>query len=214
MNKIFGICFLFLTAHFSNAQKTQRFKNEVYMCRDQRKQFINNLVNNSGIQNILHNENISKRCNFFLTETIDYFNHFLNEINNKENISYKNIVKDNDSKNLFIENLKNNNLDKLFEFYKKILEYDKFDVIYKVIDFYIEKETDNKIYNFLNSIYDTHIINNVLDKFIKNIEDILLDVPNANIKLIHLINHLKSNNIKKINYIDILKNINNDSDDD
>lgn len=33
------------------------FKNEVYMCRDQRKQFINNLVNNSGIQNILHNEN-------------------------------------------------------------------------------------------------------------------------------------------------------------
>ena len=167
-----------------------------------------------SIHNILNNENISKRCNFFLTETIDYFNHFLNEINTKENISYKNIVKDNDSKNLFIENLKNNNFDKLFELYKKILEYDKFDVIYKVIDFYIEKEIDNKIFNFLNSIHDTNIINHVLDTFIKNIEDILLDVPNANIKLIHLINHLKSNNIKKINYIEILKNINNDSDED
>jgi hypothetical protein len=33
------------------------FKNEVYMSRDQRKQFINNLVNNPGIQNIIHNEN-------------------------------------------------------------------------------------------------------------------------------------------------------------
>jgi carboxylesterase type B len=34
MNKIFGICFLFLASHFSTAQKIQRFKNEVYMSID------------------------------------------------------------------------------------------------------------------------------------------------------------------------------------
>ena len=116
---------------------------------------------------------------------------------------------------IFFEALKNNNTyQDLLNIYKKFIknldnkEYNNF--IEKVIDYFMNDKKNNiNIIYFLNEINNEEMIYNIIEKFINNIEDILLDIPCANEKLIYIINNLKYNHDKKNNFIEILKNIDN-----
>ena len=64
--------------------------------------------------------------------------------------------------------------------------------------------------NFLLNIEknDGKLIYEILENNINNIEDIMLDVPNANIKIKYIVENL--NNDKKELFLNILNNIKND----
>jgi hypothetical protein len=52
-----------------------------------------------------------------------------------------------------------------------------------------------------------------LDKYISNIKDVMLDIPNANIKILQLIDLLPFDKNKNVKYTNIIKNIIFESDD-
>ena len=109
---------------------------------------------------------------------------------------------------MFINKLNiNENFNELYNIYKNIS--DKSNIIYKCIDIFIGETKHNKnIINFLIEIKDSNLIYSILEKIIENIEDIMLDIPNANDKLLYLIDNINYNNSKKIEFINILKSIN------
>lgn len=63
-------------------------------------------------------------------------------------------------------------------------------------------------------IKDSNLIYSILEKMIENIEDIMLDIPNAHDKLLYLIDNINYNNSKKLEFINILKDINNSDSED
>ena len=68
----------------------------------------------------------------------------------------------------------------------------------------------------IKEINDIEIYYNALNDYISNINDILLDIPNANIKLINLIEKIDYDKNKNDKYIHMLKTIileNSESDD-
>ena len=79
----------------------------------------------------------------------------------------------------------------------------------KCIDKFIGETKHNKnIINFLIEIKDGNLIYSILEKIIENINDIMLDIPNAHEKLLYLIDNINYTNNKKIQFINILKNLN------
>jgi hypothetical protein len=173
------------------------------------------------IKKLSKNE-VSKRLLFFLNDIILILNDFSN-IQNKNNLCYekqntiKNInsttnINENKSisKHAFIEKIKNNiiNINELNNIFTKFEKDDKIEVLYKSIDIIIDKKdiNDNFI-NLLNEVSDKDIIIDSLNKIINNLDDIILDIPDADKKLLYIINNLK--NIE--NYIknDIITKINN-----
>ena len=175
------------------------------------KSLFNNFVNT--IKTIINNSQLSKRSKFFLEDINLNFELFLsNNVVNK-----KNIVDDENLLNNFLTKLNNeNNSIELYNIYKNINSSYKENIIYKTIDKFIsEIKYKKNIINFLIEIKDGNLIYYILEKMIDNIEDIMLDIPNINEKLLYLIDNINYNNAKKINFINILKNINeSDSEED
>lgn len=175
------------------------------------------------IKNLLINVELSKRSQFFLGDTIAMLEQF---IENKSNIEQKDIkeIKEKDpkeikfNKNLFIEKLQNinqNSIDDLVNLYKELNEQYQQEVLYKSIDMFInQRNTNYHIINFLTKINDVNNMYVIFEKMINNIDDIMLDIPDANSKLIYLIEYTKYNHCKKNEFINILNNIDSDSEDD
>lgn len=164
--------------------------------------------------------NISKRSIFFLNDIILMLNNFINKKNEKHNEIIKTIKLNNpdenlDNKNLFINNLKNNNHKTMIELYNKINNIDyKNEIINKTIDKLLNNKNTNNIILFLKDISDNNYILNNIEKIIENIDDIILDIPDAINKLLLLINELDFDKIKKNKFINILENIKHDSDEE
>ena len=167
---------------------------------------------NNIINKIINNNKLSKRSTFFLLEIINFFNCFIKNDKNNDTDSNDN-NKDNNNIKIFFDMLKNNNsYEDLLNIYKKFSknldnnQYKNF--VHKLIDFYInDKKNNSNILFILNEINNEDIIYNSIDFFVNNIEDILLDIPCANEKLIYIMNNLKYDYIKKNDFIEILENI-------
>jgi hypothetical protein len=185
------------------------------------------------IKNLLKNGELTKRTHFFLEEIIVMFDLFIqnksnidnssnNNINNKDTNDFKEIKHNKDIKHyktLFIERLNNislNNIDELVSIYNKLNDQYKYDVLYKSVEIFIgQRKTDDNIIKFLIKINDVNNIYTIIEKIINNIEDIMLDIPNANSKLIYLIEYSSYIHTKKNEYIQYLNSLeDSDSEDD
>ena len=170
-----------------------------------------NLFNHytSIINQIILADKVSKRSNFFLSVIVDTFEIFKNEKKN----TVENKVKD-DKKMSLLDAIKNNsNMVELLSIYKKI-ENNKDNLsksIYQIIDLFISQKNKNKlIIDFINEIKNNDLVFDSIDQFIDDIDDIMLDVPDAKNKMILFLEDIKDKRtIVKINY---LKNL--DSDDE
>ncbi len=159
------------------------------------------------ISQIMENIQLSKRSSFFLENIISNLKIFSSSNNN---ISINNEAKLFDEEKLnstFMLKLNaNENYNELYNIYKNI--NDKSTIIYKCIDKFISEKKHNKnIINFLIEIKNSNLIYSILEKIIDNIQDIMLDIPDANVKLLYLINNINYNNNKKDEFINILKNM-------
>jgi len=173
-----------------------------------------NLSNRSGNSGTIVKENISnnysnetfdisKRSLFFINEILNILNSF---VENK-----KNDDTNQNNKKVFINKLKNfNNTDinNMISIYNSCLKNEKIDILYSIIDKYIsEKNKNDNIILLLKEIKDINNYYEVLDKYTENIKDILLDIPNATIKIIQIIELLNFDKNKNNKYIQIFKNI-------
>jgi len=193
------------------------------------------------IELIITNKNISKRCIFFLNDVILMLNNFnnFNNLNNKKinkNNSYNSLNLTNETndinkinklnkeidvenenlnnKNLFVNNIKNNNSKIMIELYNKINNKDFInELINKSIDTLLNNKNTENILLFFKNINKEYIFENI-QKIVENINDIILDIPDANKKLLLLITEINFDNEKKNQLINILENINNDSSED
>ena len=189
-----------------NILKIIQTKKNIYNDLIEYKNIFENFIDN--IKLIIKNNNLPKRSLFFLNEIIIILNLF---IDGKSIVNLKSIVKNN---NIFIEKLKNNSsMNELINIYKN--DADKSEIIYKTIDLFInDKKINSTIIKFLIEIKNSDIIYNVIEKFVNNINDTILDLPDANNKLLYIIDNIKYSNVKKNNFIDILKKINESLSDD
>jgi hypothetical protein len=174
-----------------------------------------NLFNHytSIINQIILADKVSKRSNFFLSVIADTFEIFKNE--KKNTVKLETAMKDKEDKNInLLEAIKNNsNIVELLSIYKKI-ENDKDKLsksIYQVIDLFISQKNKNKvIIDFINEIKNNDLVFENVNQFIENIDDIMLDVPDAKNKMIIFLEGVKDKrSVERINY---LKNL--DSDDE
>jgi hypothetical protein len=159
------------------------------------------------INQIMENVILSKRSSFFLENIILNLKIFLSNNDNSLTYNENKYVDDEKLNSTFIIKLNaNENYNELYNIYKNI--NDKSTVIYKAIDKFMAETKHNKnIINFLIEIKNSNLITNILEKIIENIQDIMLDIPNANEKLFYLINNINYNHTKKTEFINILKNI-------
>ena len=152
------------------------------------------------IKNILLNTSLSKRYHFFMTDIIIMIESFINE--NK-------IDKQNKDDNKILEIIKNNSnnsLEDILNIYKTIVK--KENIINNCIELFIsEKKRNNLIIIFLKKINENKLIYTIIDKIISNISDIILDIPDADQKIIYLVNNIYTDNEKKKSVLNILKNI-------
>lgn len=151
--------------------------------------------------------NLSKRNLFFLSEIIELLNKFINY--DSIQLSKKAWV-NNDNKKLVKDNFKNNNFKACKEIISKSNDNDKQSIINSLLLLIIEqKNILSDTIKFLNELN----VKDVEKEFYilcNNIDDILLDIPNANIKFIKLFNEL--NITKKNNILLMLENISDDDD--
>ena len=155
------------------------------------------------IEKIINNNVISKRSNFFLSDIIIMLQNI--KINNlKEDIGF--IYNKDDITKYIIENNK-----EILNIYKKINYNDKFDFIYKLINIFLDKKNKNVI-SILNKINDINNIYIVFDKIIKNIDDLILDIPDINFRLLYIIENLEEPHCNKKKLINFLKNYDSESD--
>jgi hypothetical protein len=189
-----------------NLLKTINSKKNILNDLVEYKNIFNNFIENINL--IINNNNLPKRSLFFLNEIILIFNSF---IEGKIILNVKSAVKNN---NIFFEKIKNNSpINELMNIYKN--DENKTEIIYKIIDFFInEKKINQLIIKFLIEIKNVDIIYNNLEKISNNIDDIMLDVPNANEKLLYLIENIRYNHIKKNSIINLLKDIDENSGDE
>ena len=164
------------------------------------------------ITQIIDNIKVSKRSIFFLNDIILMFSDFtvnksiIKKLEDNEIIEKKTIPIE---KKLLIDLLKLNNTKELISLYKN----NNYNFIYKLIEIFISQKIVNKIIiNLLLEINNPQLVFSIIEKIIENIEDILLDIPDAHIKIISLIDNIKEDHHKKEYIINILKNI--DSGDD
>ena len=149
--------------------------------------------------------NLSKRNSFFLSEIIDLLNKFVNcDVIQSPKKTWSN----NDSIKNVKDNFKNNNLKTCKEIITKSNDNDRQSIINSLLLFIIEqKSISTDTIKFLNELN----VKDVEKEFYilcNNIDDIILDIPNANIKFIKLFNEL--NITKKNNILLMLENIDDD----
>jgi len=171
------------------------------------KTLFNSFIKN--INQIIENIELSKRSLFFLENIILNLKTFLSSNDSKSLNNDTPIFDEEKLNNMFINKLNiNENYTELYNIYKNIS--DKSNIIYKCVDKFIGETKHNKnIINFLIEIKDSNLVYSILEKIIKNIEDIMLDIPNAHDKLLYLIDNINYTNNKKTEFINILKNLNN-----
>ena len=171
------------------------------------KTLFNSFIKN--INQIIENIELSKRSLFFLENIILNLKTFLASNDSKSLNNDTPIFDEEKLNNMFINKLNiNENYTELYNIYKNIS--DKSNIIYKCVDKFIGETKHNKnIINFLIEIKDSNLVYSILEKIIKNIEDIMLDIPNAHDKLLYLIDNINYTNNKKTEFINILKNLNN-----
>ena len=171
------------------------------------------------------NNDISKRCIFFLNDIVLMLDSFINndKNNDKNNCNPNNGKPNNDKPNndknyktIFFDMLKNTtNIEELIKIYKNVNNDDKTFVVYKCIELFTEQKIKNKtILQFLIEIKDIELIYTNLEKLTSNIRDIMLDIPDANEKIIYIINNVPNNHGRKDGLINILSNIESDEDSD
>jgi len=152
------------------------------------------------ITQIINNIKISKRSIFFLNDIIMFL----------DNISNNTVKKINIDKKALNELIKMNNIKEL----KNIYINDNYDFMYKIIEIFIsQKNINNMIIHIISEINNPKLFYTIIEKITDNIDDIMLDIPDANTKLIYLMNNIKDNYPKKADIINMLKNINIDSSD-
>ncbi len=164
------------------------------------------------IHNIVNEKELTKRSQFFLNEICVMLDSFFDvKKGEKENAGSGN----GQNKGIFIEKLKNYfQINEMVELYRNLNNNDRLETIYKTIDFYLNQRKSNEsIVKLLISLNDFNTLVSGLRKIIDNLTDIMLDVPNANEKLIGLV---KNMNLKESNkLIDMIGNIKmDDSDED
>jgi hypothetical protein len=158
---------------------------------------------------LLHNQ-LSKRSIFFLNDIISNFNCII--LNKKIERGDK---KEKDMKSTFLEKIKNNQMSELMYIYNNLDKDTKYNIIYKIVESFLDDKKINKnIIQFLYMINDAILFYNIIDNIIININDIILDIPNVNEKLLYLINNINYEHKNKDNIINILKNIDIDSDEE
>ena len=92
---------------------------------------------------------------------------------------------------------------------------DNYNFTYILIEIFISQKNINKfIIDILNEINNSKLIFSIIEKIVDNIEDIMLDIPDANNKILNIISSIKEDNPIKIKVINILKNLELDSDED
>ena len=162
------------------------------------------------INNILTNNNLSKRSIFFLNDVISNLNFFISK-NNDTKIDKEN----KDLKNIIADKLNKNNFTELISIYNNIDYNEKLNLMYKIIEkLFYDKKINKNIINLLFSLNDSNIFFKIIEKMILNIKDIQLDFPDANEKLIYLINNINYDNDKKNDLLNILKNFDSESEED
>ena len=177
--------------------------------------------------------NISKRYIFFLNDVITILDFFAS--NNKQNIKINckktitntaintltnttintsinisiNTATNTSTNNNIIDLFKNNtnSIDSIINIYKTIDLNNHCKIIHDSIELFIDQRNINMlIINFFNEIKEYELIYSILENIIKNIDDIRLDVPDINKKIIFIIENLEDKSNKKI---DIINNLNN-----
>jgi hypothetical protein len=112
-------------------------------------------------------------------------------------------------KGLIIQLLKINNIKDLLNLYKS----DNYNFIYILIEIYISQKNTNKIIiNLLSEINNTKLFFSIIEKIIENIEDLILDIPDAHDKILYLIDNIKEYHPRKEYIINILKDLKSNSD--
>jgi hypothetical protein len=168
-----------------------------------------------NILDIINSFTLSKRSIFFLNDIISMLNDFVNNKNNKKNVeNIDNIpIKKNNiiDKNSVNDLLKTNNIKDIINMYKS----DNYNLISILIDIFISQKNINKtIINILNEINNSKLVLSIIDKIVVNIEDIMLDIPDANDKILHIINNIKDDSSTKIKIINILNNLDSESEEE
>jgi hypothetical protein len=181
------------------------------------------------ILEIINKINISKRSLFFLNDITIMFNEFIN--NNNNNNNNNNIKKQKDEniceksekseksekkekivdKKIITELLKENNTKELLNLYK----IDNYNFINILIDIFISHKNINKsIINILHEVNNTKLIFSIIEKITINVEDIMLDIPDANIKILHILNSIQEISYIKTKLINTLNNLDLHSDEE
>lgn len=163
------------------------------------------------INKINKNSDLSKRSSFFIDNILEILNKFIENINKKSNDKvngYDKIV-GNDSKKMFLNCLENENYKNLDNNYKNLNLEDKKYVFLKVLNSVIETKNKDLIH-FLSIIQDKDIIEESIKICINNMEDIMLDVANANTNLIYIIKYFNIDIKNKELYIEQLNKLNDD----
>lgn len=171
---------------------------------------------------------LSKRSEFFL----DYILSILsdkpikkisstNSLNNQDQNqiipqknNYISIINNN---NITIDHIKNENSKQIINNYKNVNEEGKIIIINKLLDFYFDSKNKNSFFIILfKEINNLTIIYNCIYKIIDNIDDIILDIPDVDKKILNLIDNLEFSDLMKNNIIQKIKdkNLENESESD
>ena len=167
------------------------------------------------VRTIIDNNVISKRCEFFLKDIII----MMNSINKQK--PEKDTESSIDYKSKFMDCLKKQNVKEMVNIYKKTNQSYSSDKTYFINKFIEEMMSTTSIssssvlINFLIEIDDLSTIYEEIEKITNNIDDIILDIPNASICLVYILQNLNKNHPKKDILIEKLTNANEqDSDSD
>ena len=155
------------------------------------------------------------------TNSVNSVNSSINKNKNNNNNNNNN-HSDTELKNLFVNNIKENSYNDLINIYNRCNINDREYLMNKTLELFIDDRIINKyLIQFINDTKDGELFYKLLDKIITNIDDIILDVPDVNIKIINLLentifkNNRKGDIIIKLNsMIDDLDEDKNNSDDD
>ena len=217
--------------HLNNTDKVKEIELELFHL------IINNIYKNGNNNNNKFNEynklfnqyietlngfinlNISKRSEFFISEINKILNIFLNkDKNGLKNNSSNNLTNNSKINISFFDSLHNKKIDLSYNSFKKEQNFEE--NITKIINLVLDKtkKYDNLfLVQFLKKIKNeyTALFNNIINKIIENVEDIILDIPTIKERFTNLIQDLELNNnyIKEIEF-KINKYLSNEYDDE
>lgn len=170
------------------------------------------------LQNILNKDgnNLSKRSDYFINEIIIIFTKILN--NEKFNNNNDN-NKTNNLDNNIIENAEKGYIDNFYYSFKNQKSNDKLNIISTLINKILENNKNKNIFKCLKKIKNIHIknIEDILQKIINNLDDIILDIPDIEKNIKYFVQELELNEnliIEMNNKLETISNSDSDNDSD